>query len=1212
MSPKLEKIVDKIVVISLKYLNTYHHYIKNKYNKTNSKYQFLTPNDEAEHIEEYSIALENALNEKKVRNIAVSGSYGSGKSSFIKTFEKNNENSVYEFLDISLAKFNKNNETSTVDSSLIEKSILEQMFYKVKSKKIPQSRLNKINRLRFLPIQVISILSVVLSFFIVFKPELLSKVIFFKDILALFQLEYINYIPAVILLLGAYFFLQKLLFILSNTRIDKLNLKDLELVSNDKNNESLLNRHLDEILYFFEKTSFNVIVFQDLDRFDNLDIFTKLRELNNFINNSEQIDRNIKFIYAVKDEMFCDSHERTKFFDFVIPIIPYINATNSKEKLLEFFQDEVKSNFLYDVSLYISDMRLLKNIYNEYKIYSISLDKRLDKTALLAMIIYKNFEPQDFEKLHKYEGLVYDVFNKKPEYIKTAIDELKSKIEEIEDKIQEIDKEPQEAISELRKVYLFKIVEKFSANFNGNIYVSRAAFNLTTALEDENFELLKESQEITYDSRNGKLVFKNIEKEVNPKYSYKQREQFILDKTNNTKNELLKQINKLKDEINEIENYSVQKIINTYQDIKIFDDKFKKKPLLKYLISYGHINKDYDIYMSNFFGISISKNDNDFLLNIKNNGTHFDFNYDLKNLEEILKKERLEIGEYKKEAILNFKLFDYIIDNQKKYIRQYIQILKQLSNESEVSMEFIFVYLDTQKKKKAFIQGLVRHYPSVWQYIAMNKTTEEKSNYFDMFLHNLEYKDIVDLNVNNSLKTYISSFEKFVSPNDTFNNKLTSLIKDLHISFKFFQEDQDKITPYKFIYENNFYELNQQMIAYIMYVESNYDSTVYDSLTKAHYTTILDSKAEKLKQYIANNINEYIENVNLNIDTNVGEAEKTIVDLLNNERIEEELKVKIVQKQENKISDINFISSEELWSPLFENNFILPTWNNVLYYYIYRENNIDSTLIDYLNIKENYTTLSTSKIYNEKDFDKDTVLQSFNRELMLCNEISNDAYDYLIKSVYFINYPKLNIENLNSKKIDLMLEFNKFKFYQDNIDSLKQYFSPKHIVFLEKNINQFIENYSSFSIDSDDITKLLESKNVSDKHKKEIIELIDYDLISTPKIAKLIYSNVDKTVIRSYSYIKNMISQLESTESKVNLLLEQETELNDEELIEILKLMPDKYSQIAKLNGTQTVITDKDYNKKFVKLLHSRKFITSDKPEKKDQIRLFIKGKKEN
>lgn len=1207
----LENIMEKIVVFLLKKLNTYHYYINNKFNKTKSKYQFLTPNEEAEHIEEYSVALENALSEKKVRNIAVSGSYGSGKSSFIKTFEKNHKNGIYHFLNISLARFNKRNEPNTneIDPSLIEKSILEQMFYKVKSEKIPQSRLNKIDRLRFLPMKIISILLVFLSFFIVFKPEFLINVIFFKDILMLSQLKYIEYIPALILLVGVYFFVQKILFILSNTSIDKLNLKDLELVSNDKKNESLLNRYLDEIIYFFEKTPFNVIVFQDLDRFGNLDIFTKLRELNNFINNSEQINRDIKFIYAVKDEMFCDAYERTKFFDFVIPIIPYINATNSKDKLLEFFQNEIKPNFLYDISLYFSDMRLLKNIYNEYQIYCINLDSQLNKTELLAMIIYKNFEPQDFEKLHKHEGLVYGIFEKKSEYIKDVIDKLNIKIGNIKEKSNEIDKEPQESIDELRKIYLLKIVEKFSNQFRENIFVSSNSFNLRTALTDENFELIRNCQNIGFENyvHSSKLDFKNIEKEVSSKYSYKQREQFILDKTNNKKDKLINQIKKLRDEINEIENYSIQEIISEYKDIIIFDDSFKKKNLLKYLISYGHINKNYDIYMSNFFGISISKGEQDYLLNIKNNGKHLDFNYDLKNLNEILKKERLEIREFKKEAILNFKLFNHIIDNQKKYTEQYIQIFKQLSNENEVSIEFIFSYLNTQKNINIFIQGLVKYYPSIWQYIVYNKTDEEKSKYFYVLLDNLEYENILNLNVNNSLKDYIDLLEKFDSPTEVFNNKLKGLIKDLNIKFKLFKEDKDKITPYKFIYENDFYELNQQMINYIIYVESGYDSTISDSLEKAHYSVILNSKVEKLKQYIANNINEYIENVNLNIDTNIEESEDTILKLLNDKELNQESKIKIMKHQKVKISEINLVEEKGLWHLLLEENMLSPSWKNMSAYYDYTED-LNDSLIKYLNIEDNSKELLIIRIDNKYKEQHTDFNSSLLRKLIECNAFDLASYSNLVqKNGYY--YENLDLSKLDEEKINVLVNDVVLKFGSINFELLKENSENQHIIFLENYIDKFIEDYASFTTDSDDITKLLESKTISDKNKKEIIELIDYDLISSPKIAKLIYSNVDKTIIKSFVYIKNMISQLESTESKVNLLVEQESELNDEKLIEMLELMPEEYSKIAKLDGKQTILFSKDFNKRFINLLHSREFITLEKSEKKDKIRLFIKNK---
>lgn len=188
----LEILNEKVVLFLIRKLNKWYYNLNNKHNNIESKYQFLTPNDGAEHIEEYSIALEEALRDKKVRNIAVSGSYGSGKSSFIKTFEKNHENSVYEFLDISLARFNKENQKD-IDLSLIEKSILEQMFYKVKSKKIPQSRLNKINRLKHLHWKVGFILFFFFSYLVVFKSELLSNIVLLKDILKLFQVEYIEY-----------------------------------------------------------------------------------------------------------------------------------------------------------------------------------------------------------------------------------------------------------------------------------------------------------------------------------------------------------------------------------------------------------------------------------------------------------------------------------------------------------------------------------------------------------------------------------------------------------------------------------------------------------------------------------------------------------------------------------------------------------------------------------------------------------------------------------------------------------------------------------------------------------------------------------------------------------------------------------------------------------------------------------------------------------
>ena len=81
-------------------------------------------------------------------------------------------------------------------------------------------------------------------------------------------------------------------------KISKFNIKSGEFQIGNKDDSSILNEHLDEILYFFEVTSYNIVVLEDLDRFNSTEIFIKLRELNILVNNSKDINRRIIFIYG--------------------------------------------------------------------------------------------------------------------------------------------------------------------------------------------------------------------------------------------------------------------------------------------------------------------------------------------------------------------------------------------------------------------------------------------------------------------------------------------------------------------------------------------------------------------------------------------------------------------------------------------------------------------------------------------------------------------------------------------------------------------------------------------------------------------------------------------------------------------------------------------------------------------------------------------------
>ena len=143
----------------------------------------------------------------------------------------------------------------------------------------------------------------------------------------------------------------------------------------------------------------------------------------------------------IRDDIF-SKYERTKFFDFIIPVVPVLtkdNATGFILKEMRNIEVDCGRQYIEDISPFLSDLRLLKNCENEYKIYKEvnesflqtklnNKDKALNQSAcqwIFSMILYKNLYPKDFQKLLQHEGLLYYCIHKaKIDYFK-KLDEKK-------------------------------------------------------------------------------------------------------------------------------------------------------------------------------------------------------------------------------------------------------------------------------------------------------------------------------------------------------------------------------------------------------------------------------------------------------------------------------------------------------------------------------------------------------------------------------------------------------------------------------------------------------------------------------------------------------------------------------------------------------------------------------------------------------------------
>lgn len=346
-------------------------------------YRDLTPESDTKNSEEYIRALHWAIKNKDVKNIALSGPYGSGKSSVIKTYLKKYPKTKY--LSISLAAFstptksvNGEDDKTTlladdwtlddVDENVIEEGILKQLFYRVDVGKIPQSRYRKIKKLSYWKMFfTLLMLTVVASaVYLEINPNVLED---FKNTVinngAFFHLnQWASYAVFTVTIFGVLLLITTVLkYVMSNFRIANINLGDKASISKKEEKESIFDKSLDEIVYFFESTTYDTVFIEDLDRFNQPNIFIKLRELNTVINNYDNIKRKVVFIYAIKDDMFKDE-ERTKFFDFIVPVIPYISATNSGEILRGLLKFEKGEDGVYKSKIMIYQIA----IYGRYRL----------------------------------------------------------------------------------------------------------------------------------------------------------------------------------------------------------------------------------------------------------------------------------------------------------------------------------------------------------------------------------------------------------------------------------------------------------------------------------------------------------------------------------------------------------------------------------------------------------------------------------------------------------------------------------------------------------------------------------------------------------------------------------------------------------------------------------------------------------------------------
>jgi hypothetical protein len=1188
----------------------------------------LSPVDNIENGEPYFKSLEWALKNKDIQNIAVTGPYGSGKSSVIRSFEKTHPE--YNYLNISLASFQDGantespqpipNKITADEHRLVEISILQQIFYKVKAKSIPDSRFKRIKSLGMWQIffYTILIVSVFISLFVLLNPTFFNKFqgweIFQKN-----NNKTIPYISAGIILSGIIILSIYFIRFFSSRQFEKLNISSGEIAIQADNEKSILNKHLDEILYFFEVNPYNVVIIEDLDRFKNHEIFTKLREINFLLNNSRQINRKIVFIYALKDDMFLDK-TRTKFFEFILPVIPVVNWSNSFSKLSSKLIEpslnlNIDEKFVRDITLYIDDMRILKNIFNEFIVYKENLKGlSINQTKLLGIVIYKNIYPTDFAELHENRGIVFNVFKQLANVKSLELETVNAEITEIKSKIEKAEAEMPKNINELRSIYLSKITE--IPPYGKALYLSGNKYTFAQAKKDDVFDLLIKAKNIQvysddYSQSSLGKTFTEIETLVDPLESYQKRVINIDNKQKSNLDKLKSTLAKLTQQKSQIASYSLKEFLDAHPTaISLFDKPFLEKEQLVYLLREGYIDEMYTSLTSYFYEGSFTKNDMDYLLSIKNR-TPLEFNLHLTKLDEVLKGiTRLEI---KLDAVLNFSFVDYLLSNTVKYKEEADLFFSHFSNKAARRMEFIHAYLDKGHLKGKFVAKLSESWPGFWETISQDNkiTTDTKDQILRLLITNADASKVGELDRQSLLSNYISDKPDFLflAPEKDNIEKVKNILDHLNVKFDRLITTEETDELFTYIYENSYYQINSGMIHLIITIKGNKKITD-DELETANYSAVINSGCDDLIRYIEDNIDTYISNVFLELDYNTHDPEDILIQFLNNDAISVENKNKIIEQVESKIKEVTTVPSE-FWETLVKEEKMLPKWRNVLLYFTETEE-IDEHLVRFLDNANNYIELSEDQIEPDEEAEDtehaEEISKKLSKELITNSAISDQAFEELAKSITEVYDGELNLETISNKRITTLITNGGLKLSVANFNGLKKN-DPMRMLLLNENISTFIDEIQEYSLEPKDLMWILSSGEIASTDVSLIINKISEEVITgQTDLANLIcLSLANNSGEIGFEKLKKILTYSNVVPIKLTLLINKLPGKTTAEIDELLIVMGDPYAQISE-RGKRPAIPLIKENTELVRKLSDLEYISSCKIEPEEgRIRVNTK-----
>ncbi|AJA46013.1 hypothetical protein C7375_10797 [Frischella perrara] len=1116
----------------------------------------------------YNEALDFVFKEDDLLNIAISGPYASGKSSVFKTYEeKRLEKKKLKGIHISLSYFSPNlkskiknqnpdDELTFNDELMLERKIINQIIHQIEPKQIPSTDFKvKAESKSWINIFWASIISLFFCCFVYIDKTLLNKWLEEPTQLTL-------------ILIGSIFTLITFVFYkiidLQHRKnlIRKLKIFQNEIDISSECDVSYFDKYLDEIIYILRKSKLDFIVFEDIDRYDDNLILNKLRELN-YIYNQRQKNRKrkptkgktIKFIYLIKDEIF-ESKERTKFFDYILPIVPVMDNSNSLGKMEELFKNEniysdFSITFLDTLSLYLDDIRLIKNICNEYIIYKKKLPHQASwfkKENLLAIIVYKNIFPEDYSltRLGLGQGVVHRIIESLKQEkntdneTETKIKELDEKIQLKKEKIKNLETDHLESIDELEALYILFPSEIYSYDyqFDDGTKISALTLNrveLISSLKENDYKINNgRRNSYYYREINCKQYFDALERDS----EYKNRRKKLNIILQNKKSTLEQEIRELKKQklqlkspkkISEIiklkqaNNITIDNIFKAHINDQTEHEQYKSEyeklssscyfPLLRTLIIQGYIDENYNDYTSLYDEQGLPQNDMLFLRNI-NERILNDWQLELKKPEIVLKRlNPNNSSKFNEPAVLNFSLLDHLLATGKtSYLSQFINLLTSHREINFIKQYFSRFYTllinNNTKYQPEYLCLFVKQINiQLWNIWASIDKLDQRLYLYLSFIHN-QPNELENMNEEVALKEFIEKQNDFLCIDEEWNrifqlldetenhlSKITDAFTILNIQFKQIEHSTPELLA--LVEANNRYKLNYVNVKHLL--QNRYNQTNIDSQIIQTLLTLSDDAPVKV--YFKRNPEPLVLSIAESDIQTIDDNEDIVLFILNHDEISLSVKIAYIDKISLTIKLLEQVTDKAVWNKLLENKKIEYSAENIVHYFFNyaledededKGIKINDQLAHFINNSDKDISPQQANLGNLISDEDGTDL--FFKQIILNPDLNPDRYKMLIawfngKCCSNFNDIGVNEEKVSEENVSMLIQLKAIGLGEEqDLNFIRENY-PKNIQEL------IIHNFNDY------INKLKNNPSLVDPD--EIISLLSEDLSLDEKLSLL-------------------------------------------------------------------------------------------------------------